>query len=65
MDRDEIRLECIKLSASKTSNHQETMVRAEEYFGFVMTPEIKAPEKKIVEDHKKSSKQVGNTKTRS
>lgn len=35
MNKDVIRLECLKLALSKGVNHVETMARAEEYVKFV------------------------------
>ncbi len=35
MERDLIRLECIKLAVSATRNHDDSLARAKEYFDFV------------------------------
>lgn len=39
MERDELRLECLKLAAVRMPNHNEVMARAQEYFEFVKTPD--------------------------
>lgn len=38
MERDELRLECIKLAATRTTDQKDALARAEEYFWFVMRP---------------------------
>lgn len=48
MNRDEIRLECIRLAVSRTS-HEDAIARAEEYFRFVTKPEEKPSE--VVKKH--------------
>ncbi len=35
MDRDMMRLECLKMAVSKTTDHKDSLLRAEEYFSFV------------------------------
>lgn len=39
MQRDEVRLECLKLAVLKTVDHKDALLRAEDYFEFVMAPE--------------------------
>lgn len=48
LERDEIRLECIKLAASRSPDHQEALKRAESYYEFVMEPEEPKPQAKFV-----------------
>lgn len=43
LPRDEIRLEVLKLAVTKTSDHQEALLRAERYYDFVVA---EVPEKK-------------------
>ena len=38
MERDTIRLECIKLAVGRTTDHQEALKRATGYFEFVIDP---------------------------
>ena len=57
MERDEIRLECLRLAASKSPDHGEVMSRANAYFEFVTEADSqKAPEKKVVAGTKKPAK---------
>ncbi len=57
MERDELRLECIKLAASKSPDHSEALARAEQYFEFVKRPE--GSSKQIVGEN---LKHTGNSK---
>lgn len=54
MNREEIRLECIKLAVMRTQNHADGVARAEDYFGFVMKSEDDALQKDLL-------KKVGNS----
>jgi len=40
MERDELRLECLKLAAVRMPDHNEVLLRAEDYFRFVKKPEM-------------------------
>lgn len=57
MERDEIRLECIKLAVARTNDHTDCVKRAETYFEFIKKPE-EVTEKEFVAD-KKSAKSSG------
>ncbi len=57
MERDQIRLECIKLAAQRTGDHKDSLKRAAEYFDFVMEIEV---DEKVAE---KSVKHTGNAKS--
>lgn len=39
MERDELRLECLKLAAVRMPDHNEVLLRAEDYFRFVRKTE--------------------------
>lgn len=43
MEREEIRLECLRVAAIKTADHQVVLATAKDYFDFVTEPD---PEKK-------------------
>lgn len=40
MERDEIRLECLKLAASRIPDHQECMARVRDYENYVVGQDI-------------------------
>lgn len=43
MERDELRLECVRVAASTwPGNHDEAMKRARAYFEFITEPEVKS-----------------------
>lgn len=44
MERDALRLECLKLAVGKTTDHQEALIRAEEFFAFVKNSGSKQPD---------------------
>lgn len=50
LSREEIRLECLKLAASRTTDHNDAMGRAKSYFEYVT--EAEAPSKTEVEKPK-------------
>lgn len=57
MERDEIRLECLKVASTKTSDHQVVLATAKDYVDFVMEKEAsKAQESKGVVGTKKPTK---------
>jgi hypothetical protein len=61
MERDEIRLECLRLAVSKTPDHQEGLLRAEAFFDFIVKP----PQSNIAVDGAKdsdSTQHIGTTK---
>ena len=77
MERDVLRLECLKLATQRTPDHTEGLLRAEEYFKFVtksdeteklavkveeQTAEVK-PDEKIVETKPGKKSKVENVKS--
>lgn len=62
MERDAVRLECLKLAVTRTTDQTEILARAEEYYGFVNKPEEQKAERVGGNNSKGSPKHVGNTK---
>ena len=65
MEKDTIRLECIKLAVGKTTNHQEALTRAEDYVNFVIDPKdvVKSRAEFVAGQTEKFAPKInGNTK---
>lgn len=73
MERDEIRLACLRLAVERTVGHQEQIARAEDFFDFVVKKSesvpnqskeaVKEPNKDTHRDSKNASgKKVDNVK---
>lgn len=45
MEREELRLECLKLAVSRTPDHNEGLLRAEQFFQFVKKDEQASAQK--------------------
>lgn len=43
MERDELRFKCLELAAKRTPDHNEALLRAEDFFKFVRKPDSESP----------------------